>query len=63
MAEFKAGDKIKVKDRPGWPGGYKIAGWTGEIVKVHDNPKGYVSLKADKTGYVMLFAENEIDRA
>ena len=25
MSQLKVGDRVKVKDRPGWPGGYKIA--------------------------------------
>ncbi len=62
MGEFKVGDKVKVKDRPGWPGGYKIAGWTGEIVEVKDDPKGWVIMRADKTGYNMAFPEHELER-
>ena len=27
MPEFKVGDRAKALDRPGWPGGYKIANW------------------------------------
>jgi len=50
MATFNVGDRAKVKDRPGWSGGYKIANWEGEIVEVRDDPAGYVIMKADKTG-------------
>ena len=39
MPTFKVGDRARVKDRPGWPGGYKIAGWEGDIVEVKDNPR------------------------
>ncbi len=56
------GEKIRVKDRPGWPGGYKIAGWTGGIVEVKDDPQGYVIMKADKTGYRMAFHEEELEK-
>ena len=35
MGEFKVGDRARVKDRPGWPGGYKIADW--EIKSVTRN--------------------------
>ena len=38
MGKFKVGDRVKVTDRPGWPGGYKIAHWEGEIVEVKDDP-------------------------
>ena len=61
MATFQTGDRAKVKDRPGWPGGYKIAGWEGEMVEVKDDPAGYIIIKADKTGYHMAFAENELE--
>ena len=63
MGNLKVGDKVKVADRPGWPGGYKIAGWTGEIVEVKEDPKDYVIMKADKTGYNMAFPENELEKA
>ncbi len=62
MDEFKVGDKARVKDRPGWPGGYKLAGWEGEIVEVKEDPKGWVIMKADKTGYDMAFPEAELDK-
>ncbi len=62
MNEFKVGDRAKVKDRPGWPGGYKIAGWEGQIVEVKDDPAGYVIMKADKTGYDMAFPAPELEK-
>ena len=49
-------------DRPGWPGGYKLAGWEGEIVDVKEDPQGWVILKADKTGYDMAFPEAELEK-
>jgi hypothetical protein len=62
MAQFKVGDKVSVKDRPGWPGGYKIANWKGEVVEVKEDPTGFVIVKAEKTGYKMAFPENEIEK-
>jgi hypothetical protein len=62
MAEFKVGDKARVKDRPGWPGGYKLAGWEGQVVEVKEDPKGWVIMKADKTGYDMAFPEAELEK-
>ena len=62
MSELKVGDKVKVKDRPGWPGGYQIANWEGEIVEVKDDPAGYVIMKAAKTGYNMAFPEHELEK-
>lgn len=63
MAKFQMGDKVKVLDRPGWPGGYKIASWTGTIIEVKEDPAGYVIMKADKTGYNMAFPEHELEKA
>jgi hypothetical protein len=62
MSTFKVGDRAMVKERPGLPGGYKIAGWEGDIVEVKDNPAGYVILKADKTGYRMAFPKHELEK-
>ncbi len=62
MDTFRVGDRVRVKDRPGWPEGYKIAGWEGEIVEVKDDPKAYVIMVADKTGYRMAFPEHELEK-
>jgi hypothetical protein len=62
MSELKMGDRVRVKDRPGWPGGYKIANWEGTIVEVKEDPRGYVIMKVDKTGYNMAFPEPELDK-
>ena len=62
MGEFKVGDRAKVLDRPGLPGGYKITDWKGEIVEVKEDPEGYVIMKTDKTGYNMAFPENELEK-
>ncbi len=62
MSQLKVGDKVKVKDRPSYPGGYPIANWEGEIVEVKEDPKGYVIMKATKTGYNMAFPENELEK-
>jgi len=62
VTKFKVGDRARVQDRPGWPGGYKIANWEGEIVEVKEDPFGYVIMKADKTGYNMAFPEIELDK-
>ena len=61
MPVFKVGDRVKVLDKPGWPDGYKLAKWQGTIVKIAENPEGYVMMKADKTGYDMMFQENELE--
>ncbi len=62
MAKFKVGNRVRVLDRPGWPGGYQIASWEGKIVEVKKDPEGFVIMKADKTGYNMAFPENELEK-
>ena len=62
MSKFSVGDKARILDRPAWPGGYEIAGWTGEIVEVKDDPKDYVITLADKTGYRMAFPEQGLEK-
>ncbi len=62
MGKFNVGDRVKVKDRPGWPGGYKIAHWEGVVVEIEEDPADYVIMKADKTGYNMAFPESELDK-
>ncbi|MGP8080321.1 MAG: hypothetical protein ACLPVI_07400 [Dehalococcoidales bacterium] len=63
MAELKIGDRVKILDKPGWPdGGYKIANWEGTIVEVIKDPAGYILMKADKTGYNMMFHEKELEK-
>ncbi len=62
MSQFKVGDRVKVKDRPGWPGGYTIANWEGEVIEVKADPAGYVIMKADRSGYGMAFPEYELEK-
>lgn len=62
MGNFQIGDRAKVKDRQGWPGGYKIAHWEGTVVEVKDDPANYVILRADKTEYGMAFQEDELEK-
>jgi len=63
MPKFNTGDRVKVLDKPNWPdGGYKIGNWEGTVVQVVEDPAGYVMMKADKTGYDMLFHEKELEQ-
>ena len=63
MPIFKVGNTVKVLDKPNWPdGGYKIANWVGTIIQVVEDLAGYVMMKADKTGYNMLFHEKELEK-
>ena len=64
MDKFNVGNRVKVLDKPGWPDGdYKLATWEGKIVEVIGNPAGYVMMKADKTGYKMMFHEKELEKS
>jgi len=58
MAELSAGDKIRVMERPN----YTLSGWEGEVVEVKEDPKGWIIIKADKTGYRMAFPETELEK-
>jgi len=58
MADLNIGDRIRVKDRPN----YTLSGWEGEVVEVKEDPKGWIIIKADKTGYRMAFDESELEK-
>lgn len=58
MAELNAGDKVRVKERPN----YTLSGWEGEVVEVKEDPKGWIIIKAAKTGYKMAFPETELEK-
>jgi len=58
MADLNLGDRVKVKDRPN----YTISGWEGEVVEVKEDPKGWIIIKADKTGYRMAFPESQLEK-
>jgi hypothetical protein len=58
MAELQIGDRIKVKERLN----YTLSGWEGEVMEVKEDPKGWIIIKADKTGYRMAFPESELEK-
>lgn len=58
MAELNIGDRIRVKDRPN----YTLSGWEGEVVEVKEDPKGWIIMRADKTGYRMAFPDIELEK-
>jgi len=58
MAELNAGDKVRVKERPN----YTLSGWEGEVIEVKEDPKGWIIIKAAKTGYKMAFPETELEK-
>jgi hypothetical protein len=58
MAELQTGDRVRVKERPN----YTLSGWEGEVAEVKEDPKGWIIVKADKTGYRMAFPESELEK-
>ena len=77
MAQYKLGDKVRVKDRKDWPTppGYKLANSEGTVVKIceweevlADFPE-YVKVQIDKTnsdvkvGTQLLFREENLEKA
>ena len=56
MAEIKVGDRVRIKDRPGWvsPPGYRLAGSEGTVTRIWE-PQGreafhdYVVVSIEKT--------------
>lgn len=55
---MQTGDRVRVKERPN----YTLSGWEGEVVEVKEDPKGWIIIKADKTGYRMAFPETELEK-
>jgi hypothetical protein len=63
MYKFEVGAIVKVLDKPNWPdGGYQISNWEGTVVQIIEDPARYVMMKADKTGYDMLFHKKETEK-
>jgi hypothetical protein len=58
MAELKTGDRVRVKNRTD----YTLSGWEGEVLEVKEDPKGWIIMKADKTGYRMAFPESQLEK-
>ena len=50
MNDIKAGDRVRIKDRPDWymPTGYKLANAEGHVFEVVEEPTGYVTVLLDK---------------
>ncbi|MFH1775668.1 MAG: hypothetical protein ABH839_03335 [Chloroflexota bacterium] len=47
--EIKVGDRVRVKDRPWWPGGYRMKDAEGDVVELK-KPWGYVVTYLRKAG-------------
>ena len=58
MAELAIGDKVRVGERTN----YTLSGWVGEVVEVKEDPKGWIIMKAERTGYNMAFPESELEK-
>jgi hypothetical protein len=49
MADIKAGDRVRIKDRTDWPmpSGYKLANLEGRVFDTVDKPEGYILVLLD----------------
>ena len=49
MDILKAGDRVRIKERPDWPmpGGYKLTNQEGTVYDTVDEPEGYVLILMD----------------
>jgi hypothetical protein len=49
MSNIRAGDRVKIKDRPDWsmPGGYKLANLEGEVYEVVEDAEEYITVLLD----------------
>jgi hypothetical protein len=50
MADIKAGDRVRIKERSDWPlpTGYRLAKAEGRVFEVVEEPEGYVTVLLDK---------------
>jgi hypothetical protein len=76
MAKVKAGDKVRVKDRRGWPTppGYRLAKSEGTVVqwvetpKVMDNFQNYAHVQIEKSkaeeyiGLTVVFRTENLEK-
>ena len=78
MANIKLGDRVRVKDRPGWisPPGYMLANAEGTVVKwiesedLMKDMQEYISVKLDKAegdgqvyiGNTFVFREKNLEK-
>lgn len=55
MSEIKVGDRVRIKDRPGWPSppGYRLANTEGIVNQIREEA-GFVMLRVEKTGIDVL---------
>ena len=70
MTDIKAGDRVRVKDRPDWPSppGYQMANSEGRVYQVLEDA-GFVTLRLEKTnvdvlepGTTMVFPVDAVEK-
>ena len=65
--KFQVGDRIRIKDRPEWPGRYKLAGSEGSIIELRESA-GYAIVHLEKTeaevnpGITLTFRSDAIEK-
>jgi acyl dehydratase len=64
---FQVGDRVRVKDRPEWPGQYRLTGSEGSISELQE-PAGYVMVRIEKTeagvkpGTTLIFRADAVEK-
>ena len=67
MEKLQVGDRVRIKDRPEWPGRYRLVGTEGTIVELHE-PDGYVMINVEKTeadvniGTTLTFRSDAVEK-
>jgi hypothetical protein len=65
--KFQVGDRVRIKDRPEWPGQYKLAGSEGSVSSLQE-PAGFVMLHIEKTaagvnpGTTLTFRSDTVEK-
>jgi hypothetical protein len=60
MDKIKEGDKVRIKDQPGWPSppGYKLANSTGQVVSFRGPEEMFVVVRLEKTETDVVLGSN-----
>ena len=67
LEKLQVGDRVRIKDRPEWPGRYRMAGSEGTIIELQE-PAGHVIIHIEKTkaavdaGTTLTFRSDAIEK-
>jgi acyl dehydratase len=65
--KFRVGERVRIKNRPEWPGQYKLAGSEGSIIELRE-PAGYIIAHLEKTkaevkpGITVTFRSDAVEK-